>query len=84
MIANEPNEIEKTLRKLFVRDVGSVPIDPTTPRQEVAAWDSLRHAQLIIDVQKQFGFNFSMTEILQCESYEDLLNIVLTKMTAGK
>jgi acyl carrier protein len=82
MTTNELSEIEKILRELFARDVGSAPMDPATPRQEVAAWDSLRHAQLLINVQKRFAFKFSMLEILQCESYKNLLDIIVAKKTS--
>jgi acyl carrier protein len=77
------DEIENKFRAIFIRDVGAVPEDISTPRQDIPAWDSLRHAQLIISIQKQFGFRFAMTEILQCESYENLRNLVLAKAQAG-
>jgi acyl carrier protein len=71
--------IETRFRELFVRYIGFEPIDVLIRREEIPAWDSLRHAELIIALQREFSFRFSMNELLRSETYQSLLDVVLAK-----
>lgn len=77
----DAKETAAVIEKIFQRIVG-LPAPPLEkPRAEIAPWDSLRHAQLIIELQKQLALRFTTDEILRMETYGALLDIAATKLT---
>ena len=51
-----------------------------TSPQMVAAWDSTLHTNLVLAVEKHFGFEFTLDEIARFESVGDCLDIVTAKV----
>jgi len=57
--------------------------DLTITREMTAAdieeWDSLRHIQLITDVETAFGIKFRLREVLSMKNVGDLIDLIQTK-----
>lgn len=45
----------------------------TIQRSSIPGWDSLRHVKLMLNLQKEFGVKFSVTEMLTLDSYNAIL-----------
>lgn len=45
----------------------------TIQRSSIPGWDSLRHVKLMLNLQKEFGVKFSVTEMLTLDSYSAIL-----------
>lgn len=69
-------DVKIKLDRIFLKLVGLLPADIHTPRTEVPGWDSIRHAELLIALQDEFGFRFTGEEVLQAESYAGLLKVL--------
>ena len=54
-----------------------------TTANDVAGWDSLNHAILMSEVQKQFKLQFSIKEVLGLKKVGDLVTIIALRK-AGK
>jgi acyl-coenzyme A synthetase/AMP-(fatty) acid ligase/acyl carrier protein len=48
-------------------------------KSSVSSWDSMRHAELIIALQKKFGIKFEAKEIVQVENLNELAAIINLK-----
>jgi acyl carrier protein len=57
--------------------------DLTITREMTAAdieeWDSLRHIQLITEVETAFGTKFKLREVLSMKNVGDLIDLIHTK-----
>jgi acyl carrier protein len=74
-------EVEQLFRQLFMAIMQldeSVDLDSFT-QDSAPGWDSLRHAELIITIQKKFKIRFEMREILIANSYKSISNMVAAK-----
>jgi acyl carrier protein len=47
--------------------------------QDVEQWDSLRHIQLINEVETAFGTKFRLREVLSMKNVGDLIDLIHTK-----
>jgi acyl carrier protein len=47
--------------------------------QDVENWDSLRHIQLITEVEKAFGVKFKLREVLSMKNVGDLIDLIHSK-----
>jgi acyl carrier protein len=75
-----PQEVEEKLAKIFVKVV-RIPVPPADqPRREIPLWDSLQHAQLILELQKEFKIRFTTDEILCGDSYATMLKMLQQKL----
>jgi len=51
----------------IVRELGC-PVDPGFRREEQAAWDSLKHIEVIFALEDRFGVQFSEADMQQMDS----------------
>lgn len=69
-------EIIATLEPVL-RDVLGVPaFDPGLNMDNVDAWDSLRHINLVIEIEKAFAMQFQDLAIAEMVSLERILEII--------
>jgi len=47
--------------------------------KDIEEWDSLRHIQLITDVETAFGIKFRLREVLSMKNVGDLIDLIQTK-----
>jgi len=74
-------EIKEEFDHLFTKVLnldGDCTLEAVT-QQNVASWDSLRHAELMIKLQKKFKIRFDVVEMMTAHSYEQLHKLVKEK-----
>ncbi len=47
--------------------------------EDIEEWDSLRHIQLITEVEMAFGTKFRLREVLSMKNVGDLIDLIHTK-----
>lgn len=75
-------EIHRKLTGVF-RDVFDEPtleIRGDTTADDVEAWDSLTHINLIVAVEKAFGVSFTTREVLKLANVGDLLRLIAARV----
>ena len=63
--------MEETIKAVLssVLEMNSSKIDENTSLESVETWDSLRHINLIIALEEEFGIQFTEEEIVNMLSY---------------
>jgi acyl carrier protein len=54
-------------------------ITRTMTADDIEEWDSLRHIQLISEVETAFGTKFKLREVLSMKNVGDLIDLIHTK-----
>jgi acyl carrier protein len=70
------DRIKAVMAQIFNVDIGA--INAESSPENVERWDSLRHMQLIMAIEDEFGVTFSDDEI------PDLLSLSLIENSVGK
>lgn len=75
-------ETLKRLNEVFseVFDDADINISREMTANDVEAWDSLSHVNLIIAIESEFDINFSQKQILTFKSVGDLLDCIQSKL----
>jgi len=77
----DPTDVSARLTEVF-RDVFDDPqleITPATTAREVDAWDSIKHIDLIVAVEKAFGVKFTTREAQSMRNVGELMNLIVQK-----
>lgn len=45
-------------------------------RESVPNWDSMRHAELIVTLQKKYSIKFSVNDLIKVKNYKDLIQLI--------
>ena len=74
-------EITGKLKSVFqkVLDENDIPITREMTAQDIEKWDSLRHIQLISEVEKDFGIKFKLREVVSMKNVGDLIDLIDAK-----
>jgi len=74
-------EITGKLKSVFqkVLDENDIPITREMTAQDIEKWDSLRHIQLISEVERDFGIKFKLREVVSMKNVGDLIDLIHTK-----
>ena len=77
----EKEAITSTLKSVFqkVLEEKDITITREMTAQDVEKWDSLRHIQLISEVENAFGIKFKLREILSMKNVGDLIDLIYAK-----
>jgi acyl carrier protein len=69
---------DERLKKVFVAVMGISPeqYHPALLPTEVPNWDSLGHVQLVEAMQKEFGVEFAVSEIMEMEDVGKIREIL--------
>lgn len=51
-------------------------LDKTLKREDLEAWDSLTHIQLVLSLEKEFGVKFTTQQITKMQSVEDIISFL--------
>jgi acyl carrier protein len=65
---------------LDVLDDESIVLKETTTAQDVAAWDSLAHIQLVVAIEKHFKIRFTAAEIRSFKNVGEMCQSILAKV----
>jgi acyl carrier protein len=77
------NQIEEKLTSIFrtVFNQPTLEINPNTTANDVDAWDSLSHLNMISAVEKEFEIKFKLKDLVKLKNVGDLLAIIATKLS---
>jgi len=77
-------EITVRLKTVFqkVLEEKDITITREMTAQDVEKWDSLRHIQLISEVENVFGIKFKLREILHMNNVGNLIDLINAKQGA--
>lgn len=75
------SDIELRIRTVMAKVLQIAPqdISPDVSRENLAAWDSLKHMNLMLALEDEFGIEFSDTEIVGLNTLQLLANTLQTK-----
>ena len=75
------DEIYQRLTRIFhdLFDDDSIVVTPRLTADDVAEWDSLRHIQLILAVQKAFKIRFSAADTANLKNVGELAALIQAK-----
>ena len=65
-------------REVF--DDESIVVNENTTSADIDDWDSLEHINLIVSVEEEFGFKFSMNEVVHMSNVGDMIKIIEEKI----
>jgi acyl carrier protein len=74
-------EITVKLKTVFqkVLEERDITITRELTAQDIEKWDSLRHIQLISEVESAFGIKFKLREIMNMNNVGDLIDLIDSK-----
>jgi acyl carrier protein len=74
-------EITGKLKSVFqkVLEENDLTITREMTAQDIEKWDSLRHIQLISEVERAFGIKFKLREVLSMKNVGDLVDLIHAK-----
>lgn len=55
-------------------------IDETCSQENCPMWDSLRHLNICFSLEGEFDIMFTPEEMTKMKSFEDIINIISTKL----
>jgi acyl carrier protein len=76
------NEINKIFIKILEDD--SIVLNDNTTTNDIDAWDSLNHIQIITAIEKHYKIRFELNELLNFKDVGDLCNGIQKKIIKNK
>jgi len=78
----DENTILKKVNSIFIEvlDDQSILLNEYTKAEDVEAWDSLNHIQMITAIEKHFKIRFELNELLNFTNVGDLCRGILKKL----
>lgn len=73
--------ILKDLNKIFIKvfEDDSIRLNENTTTDDIEAWDSLNHIQMITAVEKYYKIRFNLNELLNFKNVGDLCRSIQAK-----
>ena len=69
--------LEEVFRDVFEDD--EIEISNEMTADDIEEWDSLTHIQLIVAIEKEFGFKFTTIETINLKNVGELINLINSK-----
>lgn len=75
-------EILAICNKIFVQELDnpSIQLKRETTAPDIEEWDSLKHIQLIVAIEKHFKIRFTATEILKYKNIGEMCDAIERKI----
>jgi acyl carrier protein len=73
-------EIQKKITDIVSIITGLTDISSDVHISEISEWDSLKHIQIITEIEKIFSISFELDEMLSFETISDICNSVNSKI----
>ena len=74
MVENVETQVRLVVADLF--NLSSEEIGPDSSPQQIEAWDSMQHLNLVLALEQAFGVQFGPEEIEQMKSVSEIVQIV--------
>lgn len=75
---NTKDRLQEVFRNVFEDD--EIEIADETTADDIDAWDSLTHVQLIVAVEKEFSLKFSTVEVMKLKNVGDFIALIEKKL----
>lgn len=77
------NNIDEKLTQIFrtVFNEPALKLTPGTTANDVDAWDSLSHLNMISAVEKEYGIKFKLKDLVKLKNVGDLVQIIEVKLS---
>lgn len=77
-------DTKEKLQEVFqdVFDDEDIELTDETTADDIDAWDSLTHVQLIVAVEKAFGLKFSTVEVMKLKNVGEFIALIDKKIQA--
>ncbi len=59
-----------------ISDILKRQVDENTVKDEIQEWDSLKHLQIIMEIEEQFNVVIPIEDLSKINSVKDILNIL--------
>lgn len=71
----------RKLNEIFqdIFDDESIMVTDATTADDIEAWDSLEHINLIVAIEKCFGMKFTMGEVTNMKNVGEMADIIIRK-----
>jgi acyl carrier protein len=80
----EERELWRRLGEAFAAVFGEpIELTPQTTAEDVYGWDSVRHVELLVAIERAFGIRFTTGEVATLESVGELADLVSQRTTVG-
>ncbi len=70
--------LQEVFRDVF--DDDEIELTDETTAEDIDAWDSLTHVQLIVAVEKAFGLKFSTVEVMKLKNVGEFIALIDKKL----
>jgi len=71
-------KLQEVFRDVF--DDDEIELTDETTADDIDAWDSLTHVQLIVAVEKAFGLKFSTVEVMKLKNVGEFIALIDKKL----
>ena len=71
--------MREKLEKVFKDVFNNVAFSDELKREDVKLWDSLRHVQLLIAIEGEFGIRFDGSDATKMNSISDIIEMIKEK-----
>jgi len=76
--------LDKTIQIVFsLLENNNLVIDKNSSSENIAEWNSLKHIQIINEVEVQFGISFDIDDILDLTTVHDIANKIFELKNAN-
>jgi len=79
-MADKKLRIKSVMRSVFGMDDNDEILSESSP-QTISNWDSLRHIQLVVSLEEEFGLTFTDGEITDLISFKSISNTITKKLS---
>ena len=78
----DEKDVLKQVNLIFIEvfEDQSIMLNDQTTTDDIPAWDSLNHIQMITAVEKHFKIRFELNELLNFANVGDLCNGIINKL----
>jgi acyl carrier protein len=72
------SEVQDVFRRVFGDD--TLAVTQKTTQDDIEAWDSLEHINILSIIEQKYGVKFDLNEVMEIKTAGDIMNIVSRKV----
>lgn len=76
------DNVMRRLNEIFcdVFDDDSIVLTDNTSSEDIEDWDSLEQANLIVDIEREFGIRFKMDEVNTLKNVGEMVDLIVARI----
>ncbi len=72
------SEVQDVFRRVFGND--TLIVTPKTTQEDIEAWDSLEHINILSIIEQQYGIKFNLNEVMEIKTVGDIIDLIARKV----